>query len=354
MGFSDFDYGYNYMYNSSVESAVMGIIMVCLVVVLVCGIFGLISYILKGIGMYTMAKRQGRDYAWLAFVPFARTYLHGELAGSIKLKKRTIQNPGIWLLALPFIYGAVYSILYAIIWFVGFGAMLQLDSYSYYSFERSRGMNIGTGTILGFVVLMVVFALVVLAYTAIYKTFSILVNHQILERFTSKNMSVAHAILCTIIPMYESICLFVMRNRPFNPGMGPVAPPPFMQSPTGGGYYGTNVPPVPPVQGYQNTGDASMNGYNVPPVQGYQNTGDVPVSGYSTSSSPAYGYGETSASENDGETLSQEQPLNDEKPAETQENWNPVEERQESTVNFVMTSDKSAETDQPADNSPDK
>ena len=74
-----YDYSSPYM-----ESTLIGIMMILFIIMLVCAIFALLSYILKGIGMYTMAKRQGMDYAWLAFIPFARTYLHGELAGDRK------------------------------------------------------------------------------------------------------------------------------------------------------------------------------------------------------------------------------------------------------------------------------
>lgn len=228
-----YDEFYDPGFNSSMDSIAMGILMICLIVMLVSGLFALISYILKGVGMYTIAKRQGREYAWLAFVPFARTYLHGELAGSITLKNRKIQSPGIWLLALPFVYGAVYSILYAVLWFIGFGAIMKMERYALYG-----GVSIGPGHVWGLVILALLFMVVVVAYMALYKSLKILVNHQIFERFTSKNMSIVHAVLCIMVPLYESICFFVMRNRPFNPGMGPVEPPPFMQSPPPGAYYG--------------------------------------------------------------------------------------------------------------------
>lgn len=261
-----YDY-YNYS-SPRLESALIGIVMICAIILLVCGIFGLLSYILRGIGMYTMAKRQGMDYAWLAFVPFARTYLHGELAGGIRLKNKTIQNPGIWLLALPFLYGAVYSLLYAVQWFVGFGVLANYD------FLSPHGPDISAGSLMGIVVVFMIGAIASLGYTAVYKTFEILINHQILERFTSKNMSIAHAVLCTFIPLYEPICFFVMRNRPFNPGMEPPTQQPFMQSPPEP-YYGYPVPhPVPPVppmsEGY---GDSTVT----PPVQDDLNMGDGSV-----------------------------------------------------------------------------
>ena len=101
---------------------------------------------------------------------------------------------------------------------------------------------------MGIVVLVLIFSVISLGYTAVYKTFGVLVNHQILERFTTKNMSIVHAVLSTMIPLYESICFFVMRNHPFNPGMEPPAPQPFMQSPPPDTYYrGPVPPPEPPV-----------------------------------------------------------------------------------------------------------
>lgn len=262
--YDQYDYSSPYM-----ETTLIGIVMICLIVLLVCAIFGLISYILRGIGMYTMAKRQGMDYAWLAFIPFARTYLHGELAGNIRLKQKSIHNPGIWLLALPFLYSAVSSLLSGILWFVGFGSMTKVFQYAYLPYGR---MDISAGSILGMLILFMIYCVISVGYTAVYKSFEVLVNHQILERFTSKNMSIAHAVLCTLVPMYESICFFVMRNHPFNPGMEPPAPVPFMQSPPPGSYYGTPAPPpeqpVPPMGG--SYGDSTA----IPPVQGRDDTGN--------------------------------------------------------------------------------
>lgn len=224
-------YDYGSSFSSTLDRIAWGLVMIVTIFLIVWAIFSLGSYILRGIGMYTIAKRLGVDYAWLAFVPLARTYLHGELSGSILLKKKSIQNPGVWLLALPFLYGAVYSILYGILWFVGFGTFMKMDSYNYIPY------NISTGNIMGIVVVFLILMVVSIAYAAFYKAFEVLVNHQILERFTSKNMSIVHGILCSIIPMYESICFFVMRNRPFNPGMEPPTPTPFMQSPPPDPYY---------------------------------------------------------------------------------------------------------------------
>ena len=153
-----------------------------------------------------------RDYPWLAYVPFARAYLQGELGGEIVLKDKKIQNPGIWLLALPFIHGAIFFIFYIILWAVGIGALISaMNSYS----------GPGVGSVIALLVVGVLFIGVMVVYSGIYKMLQVLVDHQILERFTSKNMSIAHGVLSAVIPLYEPICFFVMRNKPFRPGMEP-------------------------------------------------------------------------------------------------------------------------------------
>ena len=225
----DYYDSYTYTYNSPVDSMLTGILAIYLIVLAVWFIFYVISYIFKGIGMYTIAKRQGMDYPWLAFIPFARTYLHGELGGSITLKSKTIKNPGIWLLAMPFIFGVVNFIFYMIVWIVGLGAFSSLYSSALYSHGGGTSSHISSGMIMGIIIIAIIWVIAAIVYSAFYKVLSVLVNHQILEKFTSKNMSIAHAVLCMVVPLYESICLFAMRNRNFNPGMEPDLGRPFIQ-----------------------------------------------------------------------------------------------------------------------------
>lgn len=235
--YNTYDYSYS---NSAVDSILTGIVAIYLIILVVWLLFYVISYIFKGIGMYTIAKRQGRENPWLAFIPFARTYLHGELAGDMRLKNKSIKNPGIWLLIMPFIFGAVNFVFYLIIWFLGVGVASSALSASMYGYDygySSPGLT--TGSIMGLIIVMVIWMVVAVVYGAAYKVLKALVNHQILEKFTSKNMSVAHAVLCLVVPLYESICLFAMRNKPYNPGMEPNLGRPFMQAP----------PPVVPPQG---------------------------------------------------------------------------------------------------------
>lgn len=238
----------DYAYNTSYDSTGVAILYIYLIMFAVFFLFYVISYVFKGIGMYTMAKRQGMEYPWLAFIPFARTYLHGELGGNVTLKTKSVKNPGIWLLAMPFIFGVISFVFYMLFWLVGFGVF----SSFMFNLEMNYGYGsqaVSSGLVLGIIVILLLWIVVSVIYQAVYNVLLVLVNHQIFEKFTSRNMSIAHGVLCIFIPLYEPFCFFVMRNRSFNPGMEPDLGTPFIQPgmPQTGGYTPEPYMPAVPV-----------------------------------------------------------------------------------------------------------
>ena len=226
----DYGYSYNYDMSNSVFAALMSIYLIIFMVAL---IFWIVEYVFFAIGLYTIAKRLGRNYPWLAFIPFARKYLHGELAGTIELKTRKIKNPGVWKLVLPIIAGAAFSLFMIILMVaLGIGTFMAVGSYGY---------GISGGTIMLAVVLLLIAAVVSVLYQAVYKALCVLINIQIYDRFTTHNMGIVHAVLSAVVPLYEVFCLFVMRHKEFNPGMEPkLTPPPAPLPPV---YPGSPVPP---------------------------------------------------------------------------------------------------------------
>lgn len=226
----DYGYSYNYDMSNSVFAALMSIYLIIFMVAL---IFWIVEYVFFAIGLYTIAKRMGRNYPWLAFIPFARKYLHGELAGTIDLKTRKIKNPGVWKLVLPIIAGAAFSLFMIILMVaLGIGTFMAVGSYGY---------GISGGTIMLAVVLLLIAAVVSVLYQAVYKVLCVLINIQIYDRFTTHNMGIVHAVLSAVVPLYEAFCLFVMRHKEFNPGMEPkLTPPPAPLPPV---YPGSPVPP---------------------------------------------------------------------------------------------------------------
>ena len=102
---------YHYSYNSA-DNMAIAVLSICLIVLVLIGVFALAAYILHSIGLYTIGKRIGYSIPWLAFIPFARDYMQGELAGEISLKTKKIKNPGVWNLVMPIISGVIFWIFY--------------------------------------------------------------------------------------------------------------------------------------------------------------------------------------------------------------------------------------------------
>lgn len=228
-------YGYSYNYDYGMSDSVFAAFMsIYLIIFMVALIFWIVEYVFFAIGLYTIAKRMGKNYPWLAFIPFARKYLHGELAGTIELKAKKIKNPGIWKLVLPIISGAVFSFFMIIIMIAfGIGTFMGMSAYGY---------GVSGGTILLAVVLLLIMAVAAVLYQAVYRVLCVLVDVRIYERFTTHNMGIAHAVISALIPLYEACCLFAMRNKEFNPGMEPELPPP--PAPLPPVYPGNPVPPA--------------------------------------------------------------------------------------------------------------
>ena len=66
---------------SSIAS-ILGTISIILILSI---LFLLALYLLRSIGLYVMSKREGRDFAWLAFVPFGCLFSFGLITGKTKL-----------------------------------------------------------------------------------------------------------------------------------------------------------------------------------------------------------------------------------------------------------------------------
>ena len=239
----DYHYTYEYNYPVSNSEGLVGVILsVYLIILTLILAFVLVSYIFHSVGLYTIGKRMGKEYPWLAFIPYARDYFQGELAGPIKLKNKEIKNPGIWNLVIPIISSVLAGVFGVLIILVaGVGAAAQIAG--------AGGAGIA---LLLMIMLYTLLIVAVISVQAAQMALKVLINKQILERFTAGNMGLVHAVLMIVVPLYEALCFFVMRKRDFNPGMEPkITPPPAPLPPVipGGPEGPVPTPPVPPQGG---------------------------------------------------------------------------------------------------------
>lgn len=205
----DYAYEYEYQYHPSEagEMFVVAFASLWLVIMVTLLVFVLGSYLLHSFGLYTIAKRMGKTDAWMAFVPFARTYYHGNMAGPIRLKNTEIKNPGLWKLLLPMVYGGAIGI-YTMV--MVFGAGVTLAGSAINRNVAGAGMSV-----LAFFFIYFIVIIVSVLFGAVQIALNILVDKQIYGNFSEGNMPIVHAVLSSLVPIYEAICLFVMRKRPF-------------------------------------------------------------------------------------------------------------------------------------------
>ncbi len=79
--------------------ALTSAIMLCLFAV---SIVTIVLWLLKSVGLYTMAKKNRDEYAFLAFIPYACLYTKGKIIGKTKLFGIDIDHPE-FLLPILFI-----------------------------------------------------------------------------------------------------------------------------------------------------------------------------------------------------------------------------------------------------------
>lgn len=215
----DYSYGYDNIYeavdrNTPNEAVAAVFFTIYLIVFTVIVIFALVSYVFHSVGLYTIGKRLGKQYPWLAFVPFARDYFHGELAGEIKLKNKTIKNPGIWNLILPIAGSVLAGIFIGLAFFVGIIIAI------------AEGGAAGVGIAVILILLTYIFSLLAVAVVgAVRAVLLVLIDRQILDRFTTDNMALVHSVAARFVPLYEAFCFFVMRDKEFREGSAPVPTP---------------------------------------------------------------------------------------------------------------------------------
>lgn len=209
-----FSYSDGYQITQGSTQSGFGIFLsVYLVIMTVIMIFGIVNYIFKSFGLYTLAKRMGKPYPWLAWIPFARNYLHGDLAEVIPLKTTAIRHPAIWKLVVPIVGSIVGVVMYFIL-------MASVGLTNLIAGIAGRSTS-DTGVNAVFILLILAFVIFQLIYQALSKTLNVMVDFQIIGRFTTRNMAIIHSVLSLFIPLYESLCLFLIREKAFNPGMEP-------------------------------------------------------------------------------------------------------------------------------------
>lgn len=167
----------------------------------------------KGVGLYAMAKKQGKNklLGLLGFVPFASTYVMGELAGSFRLGNAKIRHIGLYAMLAEFILCVAYgmhdisqSVIFANGWYnlqtieQGGSPVLSMEYTTAVPQGLVTAMNVCNifGSIFYFVWL-VLFIFLCMAFFRTYAPASY----------------IWMVVLCALLPVVTAFLVFAFRNR---------------------------------------------------------------------------------------------------------------------------------------------
>lgn len=172
-----------------------------------------VVYAFKAIGLLVMAKKQGKTkLAWCAFIPFASTFLLGELAGELRFGSVKVKHLGIIAMVMELIY--TFSGVFVIGW------QANLISGGSYIVERvlnNAGDVIGYTTVFEGVsqqlqTLLNVFSVIELVFSFVQLIAFIFLNIAFFRRYAPLSY-IWMVLFCAILPPVEAFLVFAYRNR---------------------------------------------------------------------------------------------------------------------------------------------
>jgi hypothetical protein len=298
------------MYGNGFEEAMMVFFGIFAVTFLVIGIGALVLYILRCVGIMTLARNRGMSNPWVIWIPLVGVYTIGALADDIQARegKRTAFR---WLLLGGNILTYVISIVSSA---ASIGSLVDMfgnfDPYSYgfgeSYFEGMTRFSMISGLLGGpaSLISLAVYVITIIALFYIYKCYK-------------PESSTAYTVLSVIFPFMQSIFPFAIRNN--QPHW--LNPPPYYGAP--GGF------PPPPPNGFPGESQNPGFQYGQPPNQGFtqppQGFTPPPPQGFAPPPPPDFGQQPYNPY---GQEPAQEQPQQEPQPTQEQESFGDDPNRQ--------------------------
>lgn len=172
-----------------------------------------VVYAFKAIGLFVMAKKQGKTkLVWCAFIPFASTFLLGEVAGELRFGNVKVKHLGIVAMVMELIY--TFSGVFVIGW------SANLISGGSYIVERVVN---NAGDVIGYTTKFVgvsqqlqatlnAFSIVELVFSFVQLIAFIFLNIAFFRRYAPLSY-IWMVLFCAILPPVEAFLVFAYRNR---------------------------------------------------------------------------------------------------------------------------------------------
>jgi hypothetical protein len=168
-------------------------------------------FILQGIGLFVMAKKQNVGSAGLAFVPFANVFLMGKLAGESNAFGKKIKNLKV--------YVCISQIIVTVICFLTIAAEMYL--YLTYGLPSKNAQEMPmdspywpglTGTAYKISRFYEISTFLISIFGLIFEILMFLLIVGIIKKYSPSNYSILGA-LTLFVPISKYILIFVLRKR---------------------------------------------------------------------------------------------------------------------------------------------
>ena len=181
------------------------ILMVYMLILVVIAVCGLVELVLKGFALSAIGKRKGLTNTWLAFIPYARLYFQGLIAGEVPVFGKKIKNTGLFILIYQIITGTIVG-----------GITTAIIYTTMFNVWSARGeAPFGIAAQQNFTIMLYMGSMLLGFLTNIIAGIRAIMNYQIYKSVVRTNTAIFHTVLSVLIPLYETICLFALRNKPF-------------------------------------------------------------------------------------------------------------------------------------------
>lgn len=174
----------------------------------------LIVHVLKSIGLYTMAKKQnmGAKLLWCAFVPFANTFLMGELGGKFG---RSFKHIGLYAMIAELIYCAACGVYYGMTGHAIMNGMYETYVQTYTGYDGmvyERYALVFSGLTPTAERVIEVFYYIQYVFSFIAPVVSLFVFIVFFRKYAPSSY-IWLTVLCAIVPLFTGPLVFSFRKR---------------------------------------------------------------------------------------------------------------------------------------------
>lgn len=224
-----------FQYELQGSSEIAGFLTLYLIIWLVMITIGLVSYVLRSLGMYTIARRRMLAHPWMAWVPVLDLWTLGSISDQYQyVNKGKNKNKRKWLIGLAVAVIVCFIAYYIMMIVLSFKVTVNSAALSEDQII-SAASGLFTGFIIGYLVLLaVIIAMSVVRYLALGDLYG----------SSKPDHAMLFLVLSIVVGVTESFLIFACRKS--DSGMPPKRPQPMGYVP---GQYGYQ--PQPPMDSAQ-------------------------------------------------------------------------------------------------------